>query len=185
MRVADNNQQLWWVNCQHSLNNTCIYYYWYFYTDDAKLYCRVNEADRRLRFRAMLWLKLNKYRSLFSRKLSELTGRTRLHLRRLQWADWVVFNRLAKSHHILEIIRLEKHAGAKNRIPELQLDLLASLVRWWHTRQTFLVTMQPIDYFLASWTSSGSHHPHIELQQPFSPDKLRQNKSAKLKLDTK
>lgn len=31
MRVADNNQQLWWVNCQHSLNNTCIYYYWYFY----------------------------------------------------------------------------------------------------------------------------------------------------------
>lgn len=110
----------------------------------------------------MLWLKLNKYRSLFSRKLSELTGRTRLHLRRLQWADWVVFNRLAKSHHILEIIRLEKNTQElKSRIPELQLDLLASLVRWWHTRQTFLVTMQPIDYFLASWTSSGSHQsPH-------------------------
>lgn len=65
----------------------------------------------------MLWLKLNKYRSLFSRKLSELTGRTRMHLRRLQWADWVVFNRLAKSNHILEIIRLEKHAGAKNQDP--------------------------------------------------------------------
>lgn len=110
----------------------------------------------------MLWLKLNKYRSLFSRKLSELTGRTRMHLRRLQWADRVVFNRLAKSHHILVIIRLVKNTQElKTRIPELQLDLLASLVRWWHTRQTFLVTMQPIDYFLASWTSSGSHQsPH-------------------------
>lgn len=48
------------------------------------------------------------------------------------------------------IIRLVKNTQElKTRIPELQLDLLASLVRWWHTRQTFLVTMQPIDYFFS------------------------------------
>lgn len=65
----------------------------------------------------MLWLKLNKYRSLFRRKLSELTGRTRMHLRRLQWADWVVFNRLAKSNHILDHPIRKKHAGAKKQDP--------------------------------------------------------------------
>ena len=87
-KQCKNHASGWWQHRQHSLNNTCIfYYYWYFYTDDAKIYCRVNVADRRLGLSTTLWLKLNKY-SLFHRKLSELTGRTQMYLRRLQWADF-------------------------------------------------------------------------------------------------